>query len=344
MMFSYDTSFHRSVQNTPFFLTHGMEARQPSFDAASNRVRMTGDKPSQEIMDRLHEARQKAIEANQDATATAREYHDRNAEPHHFYRDWLVLLQDPYYINRNAKIAPRWTGPHRIEQPKGDCDISLKLASGRKLTAHVNRLKPFHQKSELEVVQDEQQSTAEDKSNFETDDYIDRPPPVPPRFAPPRPPVPPKPTNQVKNNFVLIQPQLFKPQVPPWRSPKFSNVSALEKAPKLKIFPGEGVQKVKVQKTLISQSEDKVSWAAVITETRRINPAQEGSQLVWSDYNRRQEIADANYLATGDPLLEPLGINEVLIEWEESVPSDQPPRQVAPPVPLQIRPPRPAAS
>ena len=103
------------------------------------------------------------------------------------------------------------------------------------------------------------------------------------------------------------------------------------------------MQKVEVQKTLISQSEDKVSWAAVITETRCIHPAQEGSKLDWYDYNRRQAIADANYFAIGDRLLELLGINEVLIKCWESVPSDQPPRQVAPPVPVQIRPPGPAA-
>ena len=96
-------------------------------------------------MDRLYEARQRAINANQDATATAREYHDRKAEPHHYHRDQLVPLQDPYYLNRNAKITPKWTGPHQIEQLKGDWDVSLKLASGRKLTAHVNRLKPYHQ-------------------------------------------------------------------------------------------------------------------------------------------------------------------------------------------------------
>jgi hypothetical protein len=199
-----------------------MEARQPSFDAASNRVRMTGAKPSQEIMDRLHEARQKAIEANQQATATAREYHDRNAEPHHYHRDQLVLLQDPYYLNRNAKIAPKWTGPHRIEQLKGDCDVTLKLASGRKLTAHVNRLKPYHQRNEPEVIQDEPQVELEDCSDDETNDVIDRPPPVPPRVAPPGPPVPPRPTDQsqVKNKFVLIQPQLFKPQASPPEKPK----------------------------------------------------------------------------------------------------------------------------
>ena len=215
-------------------------------------------------------------------------------------------------VRRAAKIAPRWTGPHRIEQLKGDCDVTLKLASGRKLTAHVNRLKPYHQRNEPEVIQDETQVEMEDCNDDETDDVIDHPPPVPPRVAPPGPPVPPRPTDQtqVKNKFVLIQPQLFKPQAPPRRSPRLANVSALEKAPRLKILTGEGVQKVEVQKTLISQSEDKISWAAVITETRRMHPAQEGSQLDWSDYNRRQAIADANYLATGDPLHEPLGINE----------------------------------
>ena len=332
MMFSYNTSFHRSVQNTPFFLTHGMEARQPTFDAASNRIRMEGPKPSQEIMDRLYEARQRAINANQDATASAREYHDRKAEPHHYHRDQLVLLQDPYYLNRNAKMAPKWTGPHRIEQLKGDCDVSLKLASGRKLTAHVDRLKPYHQKNEPEVIPDDQEAYTQDY----TDDEEHMPPPqIPPTVPPPQPPLPPRSTNQVKQK--IIQPQLIQPHLLPRRSPRFSNVSALQKPPTLKILTGEGVQKVEVQKTLISQSKDKVSWAAVITETRHFHPAQEGSELDWSDYNRRQAIADANYLATGDPLFELLGINEVLIEWEESVPSDQPPGQVAPPVPLQIR-------
>ena len=103
-------------------------------------------------MDRLYDARQKAIEANQNATATAQEYHDHKAEPHHYHRDQLLLLQDPYYNNRNAKVVPRRTGPHRIEQLKGDCDVTLKLASGWKTTAHVDRLKPYHQKNKREVI------------------------------------------------------------------------------------------------------------------------------------------------------------------------------------------------
>ena len=38
MMFLYNTSFHQSVVNTPLLVTHGMEARQPTFDAASNQI------------------------------------------------------------------------------------------------------------------------------------------------------------------------------------------------------------------------------------------------------------------------------------------------------------------
>ena len=56
-----------------------MEARQPTFDTASNRIRTEGSKTSQEIMDWLYEARQRAINANQDATATAQKYHDQTS-------------------------------------------------------------------------------------------------------------------------------------------------------------------------------------------------------------------------------------------------------------------------
>ena len=142
--------------------------------------------------------------------------------------------------------------------------------------AHVDRLKPYHQRNKPEVIPEEQEVTMEGCIDNE-DIYVRPPPPIPPQAPPPQPPVPPTSTNQVKQK--IIQPQLIQPQLFPRRSPRFSNVSALQKAPKLKILTGEGVQKVEVQKMLVSQSEHKVSWAAVITETHRFHPAQEGFQL-----------------------------------------------------------------
>jgi hypothetical protein len=31
LAFSYNTSLHQTIKSTPFFLTYGMDARQPSF-------------------------------------------------------------------------------------------------------------------------------------------------------------------------------------------------------------------------------------------------------------------------------------------------------------------------
>ena len=53
LMFSYNTSFHRSVLNTPHFLTFGIEARQPTFMAADVRRKFYGDNVPQEQMQRL---------------------------------------------------------------------------------------------------------------------------------------------------------------------------------------------------------------------------------------------------------------------------------------------------
>ena len=76
------------------------------FDKVGVRMQIDPKTPQQPV-ERLNDAREKAT---QDSTAHAREYPDRKAEPHHYVRDQLVLLQDPYNLNRNAKIAPRYTG------------------------------------------------------------------------------------------------------------------------------------------------------------------------------------------------------------------------------------------
>jgi hypothetical protein len=56
LMFSYNTSFHRSIKNTSFFLTHGMEARQPGFNAADVRTKFKGPGLPVEILERLQKA------------------------------------------------------------------------------------------------------------------------------------------------------------------------------------------------------------------------------------------------------------------------------------------------
>lgn len=147
----------------------------------------------------------------------------------------LVLLQEPYYINRNAKIVPSVMGPHRIEQLKGNTYVLLKLASGRKLSAHVDQLKPHHLKLEPLASEDENSERVYDDPDDQDDHshillqrhlqhphhalYRD----IPTRF-----------------NFKLSILNYY-----PSRSPRLSNFSALVSSqPNLKNFKREGCRKL----------------------------------------------------------------------------------------------------
>ena len=72
-MFSYNTSFHRSVLNTPHFLTFGMQARQPGILAPDVRRKFYGTALPQEQMQRLQWARSVAQANNENVTDKAEE-------------------------------------------------------------------------------------------------------------------------------------------------------------------------------------------------------------------------------------------------------------------------------
>jgi hypothetical protein len=53
LMFSYNTSFHRSIKTTPHFLTYGQEPRLPSFPAPELRRKFYGESSSAELHQKL---------------------------------------------------------------------------------------------------------------------------------------------------------------------------------------------------------------------------------------------------------------------------------------------------
>ena len=161
LMFSYNTSYHRSVKNTPFYLTFGIEPRSPYFDPQGIRQKFYGESSTDDLYNRLQTAREVARLNNEDATQSAQRQYDAKAEPHNYQIGQLVLLSENYFINKNVKLAPKWTGPHRIISLKGPCNAELKLANNRKLIVHVNRLKPYHQQQKHEAVFPDNQARAE---------------------------------------------------------------------------------------------------------------------------------------------------------------------------------------
>jgi hypothetical protein len=55
----------------------------------------------------------------------------------------LVLLDKHSFLGKNQKLAPKWSGPHKILHLKGDCNIKIQLKHNNQKTLHANRFKPY---------------------------------------------------------------------------------------------------------------------------------------------------------------------------------------------------------
>jgi hypothetical protein len=77
LMFSYNTSFHKSIQTTPFFLTFGMQPRLPNFPAPDLNRKFYGESTAADLHQRMLYARDLARRNNIEATDKMKEFHDR---------------------------------------------------------------------------------------------------------------------------------------------------------------------------------------------------------------------------------------------------------------------------
>ena len=144
LMFSYNTSFHRSIKTTPYFLTFGMEPRVPAFPAPDLQRKFYGESDAAELYQRLLYAREVAFRNNQDATEIYKKDYDAKAAPHVYKVGQLVLLDEYNFLHKNRKLASKYSGPHKIISLKNDANVELQLKdSFKKVIVHVNRLKPY---------------------------------------------------------------------------------------------------------------------------------------------------------------------------------------------------------
>jgi hypothetical protein len=127
LMFSYNASFHRSIKTSPFFLTFRMEPQLPSLPTPDLRRKFYGESTSDDIIRKLLIARNVARQNNEDASDQARAQFDSKAAPHKFLPNQLVLLDEHNFLGKNQKLAPKWTGPHKVLKLKGDANLELQL-------------------------------------------------------------------------------------------------------------------------------------------------------------------------------------------------------------------------
>ena len=108
----------------------------------------------------------------------------------------------------------------------------------------------------------------------------------------------------------LLLPKNQDPYIPVASRTRSKNpqISALiQIAPQPINLAGEGVQKICQQ--LINETAEEDRWILVIKKPKR-KPS-------WQKQLARHQLK--NYQATGDPIFEPIGDDDCIIEWEDSV-------------------------
>jgi hypothetical protein len=141
LMFSYNTSYHRSIKTSPFFLTYEVHPNLPLTINVDYKHDTATD-----IMAWLQMARNLAPQFISDQTSKAENYYNQSVKKHEFQEKQQVLLDEHYYLNRNQKISPKFTGPHLILKLKGKCNVELLLNNGKTTIVHVNLLNPIKHK------------------------------------------------------------------------------------------------------------------------------------------------------------------------------------------------------
>lgn len=138
-LMAYRTTPHSVTGYSPYFLTHGREAKLPSKIIKEDISKDL----SEEVVNHLSEAYKKSRESIIKQKEKSKKYYDTKTQNKVFEPGNLVLLYDPTVKRgRSKKLKKPWLGPYKVLKKINEVNYLIK--KGRKeYTTHVNRLKPF---------------------------------------------------------------------------------------------------------------------------------------------------------------------------------------------------------
>ncbi len=91
----------------------------------------------------LHHTRDLAVQNNLHATDKLKVYFDKNASHHTFHEGQYVLLKEFNFLNKNKKLAQKFSVAFKILCVKGPHNVELLLTNGRKIVVSVAHVKQY---------------------------------------------------------------------------------------------------------------------------------------------------------------------------------------------------------
>jgi transposase InsO family protein len=143
-LFSYNTSFHSLVKETPYYLNHGRQARTIVDQVTEEDIRNSQDTHAYayEIVQRLYQVHQRVREIY--AQVNEERKQDISCESVTTYHEGdLVLLYDPTTpIHRSRKLVKRWTGPYKVLVKHNAVNYTI-LREGAQQRVNADRLRRY---------------------------------------------------------------------------------------------------------------------------------------------------------------------------------------------------------
>ncbi|KAD7477911.1 hypothetical protein E3N88_01047 [Mikania micrantha] len=157
--FSYNNSYHSSINMAPFEALYGRKCRSPVCWNELGEAQVTGPELIQETTNQILRIRENLNTAR----SRQKSYADKRRKPLEFQVDDLVLLKvSPWKgvsrFGKKGKLAPRYVGPFKVLERVGKVAYRLELPeelSNVHPTFHVSNLKKCLADENLHIPLDE---------------------------------------------------------------------------------------------------------------------------------------------------------------------------------------------
>eukprot|EP00111_Clytia_hemisphaerica_P012397 TCONS_00036391-protein len=168
------TTASNATKKTPFFLTHGREARLPGDIALLPPTKLAEPLSSfrENIVETLQIAQDEAKEQMEKSQKSMKKNYDKKASVSKFsVGDKILLKKEARKKGLSPKLQEKYIGPFILKQKLSDVLFFISDMSGKVLKAptHVNRMKPFDDPDDAPIRQNANQNDdSEDEIPLDT--------------------------------------------------------------------------------------------------------------------------------------------------------------------------------